>query len=148
MGGCRVASVLHQHLRDLSTAATHYELALARPDHLQAEWHVQYMAGNAYLTLGYQVMPHRNNNETQSPTGKQRGMPLRKEKNVWQYMAGIACLTLGYQEKALRRYVRASLRTRLLLHACSYTPAPARQLLHACVPTRKRRFVSMRAPLS
>ena len=62
-------------------------------------------------------------------------------------MAGNAYLTVGYQEKALRllhAYSDTPTLTHLLLHAYSYTPAPARLLL----PTRKRRFVSTRAPLS
>jgi hypothetical protein len=108
-GRRRVASVLHQHLRDLSTAVTHYEFALAGPGDLQAEWHVLYMAGNAYLTLGYQVMPPETTNETQKPQRTQRLTRL--------LLHACACTP------ALAR---------LLLHACACTPALARLLLHAC----------------
>ncbi len=82
-----MASVLHQHLRDLSTAATHYEFALARPGDLQAEWHVHYMAGNAYLTLGYQVMPTETKMKRKAPQENNEECPSEKKKmygNIWR----------------------------------------------------------------
>ena len=50
----KVAGVLHQRLRDLPAAVRHYDAALERAHELHAEWHVRYLAGNAFLTLGYQ----------------------------------------------------------------------------------------------
>jgi len=50
----KLAGVLHQRLRDLPKAVIHYDEALKGSDRLSNEWHIRYLAGNAYLTLGFQ----------------------------------------------------------------------------------------------
>ena len=47
------ATILHQHKRNLQGAVRHYEAALAGEAELPDPARVNYMAGNAYLTLGY-----------------------------------------------------------------------------------------------